>query len=182
VLDGELAVTAWLHSTWSDAPHMLALLCFHVALISYWAKDCFATPMNQLTMAHHVVSILATVASMIEWLPHAAALFAFGAFTLECGSLVNSVCELFPGLLLRVVMTPLMSASNALAVALVLWYAAAFGEFGGDIARWIAAVVGVALALMRQKEWHKRVAADCAARERADAGHATPYLAAPTMP
>lgn len=45
----------------------------------------------QLTMAHHVVSILATVASMIEWLPHAAALFAFGAFTLECGSLVNSV-------------------------------------------------------------------------------------------
>ena len=37
VLDGELAVTAWLHSTWSDAPHMLALLCFHVALISYWA-------------------------------------------------------------------------------------------------------------------------------------------------
>ena len=135
-------------------------VAFHAALFAFWAKDCLLTTLNQLTWLHHAICLLAVVASAMGWLVRCVSVFTLGALILELGSGVNAACELRPGLALRLWCTPVMTLSNVCASCLVVWYAITFSSFGGGIGRWAAAIVGTALAGIRQIEWHGRLRAD----------------------
>ena len=163
VLEGRITPQAWIHSLWDGPEGAIAQRAcshMHIALLSYWLKDCFTVHLSPLIWVHHFICLGAVYVSMAGHLTSSDACFALGATLLELGSLANTVCELRPGWSVRLVWTPLMVLSNASASLLVIWYAWTFNGHGTDASWWCAAVVGTGLSFMRQREWQMRLRQD----------------------
>ena len=166
VLQGKLPFREWLSTSFSDGSAPLGCVYLHVALLAYFIKDCLMTKLSAIIWAHHIVCLLAVTSSMTGVLERSAGVFGLGASILELGSFANSVCEVQQAhrgtaKALRSRLTPIMMASNLLAIVLVVWYACTFtGSFASTVAWWTAAVVGAGLSVVRQQEWQSRVQTD----------------------
>ena len=164
VVSGNMAVGAWLRASFSDGSAPAGCVWTHVALLAYWAKDCLVIKLSALIWAHHVICLCAVVSSLTGLLPQSAGVFTLGSVVLELGSFANSVCEVQPGKRGKAVrprLTPIMLASNALAIGLVVWAAFTFdGTIRERVVWWCAAAVGTALSALRQQEWNDRVHTD----------------------
>ena len=156
VLQGAMPFSDWLHSSFSEgggAP--CGCQAFHVALLSYWLKDCLFVPMSTEIWLHHAVSLVAVITSMAGGLPKSAGVFTLGSLALELGSGVNTCCEV-SWLTFRS-MLPFMVVSNCFSAALVCWYAYGFGDLGTDLRWWMAAACGTAMCIMRQRAFNSRI-------------------------
>ena len=159
VKDG-MSLSTWLRIPWSESDVCTACQYLHISLLVYWLKDIVAVKLSAIIWIHHIVCLLSVYASMTSILKDGPAVFALGGTVLELGSLVNSVCELCPGLTIRLCMTPLMALSNCFATALVIWFAWTFEGHGTNIGWYVAAFVGTGLSVLRQREWQGRVRQD----------------------
>ena len=154
VLSGHTTLDEWLHWSWDDDVNS-GCLYLHVALLSYWAKDCIVVKLPALIWLHHIVCLASVIASMAGLLVRSTGVFTLGATALELGSLTNTICVLLPGVSSRLCMLAPMSISNAFSIYLVVWYAWTFDGRGAQLASWwAAALCGTILSIIRQQEFH----------------------------
>ena len=166
VLTGKTTLDTWLHWTWDDDENS-GCFYLHIALLSYWAKDCIVVKLPALIWVHHIVCLFSVTASMAGLLARSTAVYTLGATALELGSLANTVCELLPGLRVRLCMLGPMSISNLFSICLVVWYAWTFEGRGAQLASWwAAAACGTVLSIIRQQEFHGRMRQDFALRAK----------------
>ena len=122
---------------------------FHYVFFGYLVKD-LAIPLSTVLVAHHVVCLALTTASLLGHPLECAPLFVTTVTFLEAGSAILGYQSLFPkNRLLHRLCQVGMTLSNAASISLAVWYVRCYPVAMN--AHYLFPIVGGSLVLARQQ-------------------------------